>query len=157
MRMCHFWAQNNFFALNKFLLVKAIDITFIYLLALFIAENFKKILREDSDLWACTIFESKMVHLPQTRIFLEKKLLILFSSTYWPLSLCKIFKKIFQLIQNYEDVLSVLGPKWPICPNKIFFGKPINKSSKTLFLGHLCPMGIFSKKFSCHTQLYMGP
>ena len=89
--------------------------------------------------------------------FSGKKLLILFSSTYWPLSLCKIFKKIFQLIQNYEDVLSVLGPKWPICPNKIFFGKPINKSSKTLFLGHFCPMGIFSKKFSCHTQLYMGP
>ena len=102
----------------KFFLVKVINITFIYLLALFIA-----ILREDSDLWGCTIFGPKMVHLPQTRIFLEKINIIL--STYWPLSLCRILKKFFQLIQSYEDVPSVLDPKWPICPNKIFFGKTI--------------------------------
>ena len=34
------------------------------------------------------------------------------------------------------------------------------KSPKTMFLGHFrsfCPMGIFSKKSSCHTQLYMDP
>ena len=31
------------------------------------------------------------------------------------------------------------------------------ESSKTLFLGHFCPMGMFTKNFSSVTQLYMGP
>ena len=42
MRMCHFRAQNGPFVLNKFFLVQTIIITFIYLLALFIVQNFKK-------------------------------------------------------------------------------------------------------------------
>ena len=41
--------------------------------------KFKKILTADPELWGCTIFGPKMVHLPQ--IFFGK-LLILFSSTY---------------------------------------------------------------------------
>ena len=48
--------------------------------------------------------------------FLEKQL-IKFSCTYQPLSFCKIFKK----FQSYEDV-PFSGPKWPICPEQIFFG-----------------------------------
>ena len=43
MRMCHFWAQNGPFFLNKIFLVQTIVITFIYLLALFIVQNSKKI------------------------------------------------------------------------------------------------------------------
>ena len=31
------------------------------------------------------------------------------------------------------------------------------KSPKTMFLGHFCRMGIFSKKSSSVTQLYMAP
>ena len=55
----------------------------------------------------------------QTNIFWEK-IIILFSSTYWPLSLNNIFKKLLQWIQSYEDA-PFLGPKWSISPNEIFF------------------------------------
>ena len=45
MRMCHFRAQNDPFVLNKFFLVQTIIIIFIYLLPLFIVQNFKKFLQ----------------------------------------------------------------------------------------------------------------
>ena len=96
-----------------------------YLLAPFIVQNFKKFLRAAPGLWGCTISGPKIAHLLQTRIF-WKKSLILFSSTYWPLSLCKIFKNFLQWMQSYED-MSFLGPKWLICLKKNFFRKPINK------------------------------
>ena len=54
------------------------------------------------------------------------KLLISLSSTYQPLSLCKIKTKNYQRIQSYEEV-QFLGPKWPICPNDNFFRKPVNE------------------------------
>ena len=41
MRICHFWAQNYPFVLNKIFLVQTIITTFIYLMALFIVQNFK--------------------------------------------------------------------------------------------------------------------
>ena len=31
------------------------------------------------------------------------------------------------------------------------------KSPKTMFLGHFCPIGIFSKKSRCHTEIYKAP
>ena len=40
MRMCNFQTQNGPFVLNKIFLVPTIIITFIYLLALFIVQNF---------------------------------------------------------------------------------------------------------------------
>ena len=43
----------------------------------------------DPELWEWAICGSKVVHLPQTRTFWEKSL-ILFSSTYWLLSFFKI-------------------------------------------------------------------
>ena len=54
--MCHFWAQNGPFVLNKLFLVQTNAITFIYLLALFIVQNFKKIFQqilsyEDVQFW----------------------------------------------------------------------------------------------------------
>ena len=99
--MCHFQAQNYPFVPNKFFLLQTIIITFIYLLALFIVQNLKKILTADPELWGHTIFGPKIVYLPQTKLF-WKKSLISFSSTYWPFSLCKILKKFFQRIQSYE-------------------------------------------------------
>ena len=42
--MCHFWAHNDPFVMNKIFLVQTI-ITFIYLLALFIVQNLKKFLQ----------------------------------------------------------------------------------------------------------------
>ena len=54
--MCHFWAQHGPFVLNKIFLLQTIIITFINLLALFIVQNFKKILQwiqnyEDMPFW----------------------------------------------------------------------------------------------------------
>ena len=108
---------------NKIFFIKTISITFMYLFA-FIVQNFIKILEADPELPGCTIFGPKMVHLPQTRIFWENSLILSF--TYWPLLLCKIFKKFLEQIQSYEDA-PFLGPKWSICPNKNFFRKPVNK------------------------------
>ena len=45
MRICHFWAQNYPFVLNKIFLVQTIITTFIYLMALFIVQNFNKFLQ----------------------------------------------------------------------------------------------------------------
>ena len=57
MRICHFHAQNDSFVLNKHFLVQTITITFIYLLALFIVQNLKKLFQqiqsyEDVPFWA---------------------------------------------------------------------------------------------------------
>ena len=41
MRMCHFWAQNEPFVMNKKFLVQSIIITLIYLLAIFVVQNLK--------------------------------------------------------------------------------------------------------------------
>ena len=48
--MCHFWAQNGPFVLNKIYLVLTIIITFIYLLALFTVQNFKRNSYNDPEL-----------------------------------------------------------------------------------------------------------
>ena len=69
--MCHFWAQNTPICPDQIFLVQTIIITFIYLLALFIVQNLKKILTADPEFWGCAIFEPKMVHLPQTNLFLK--------------------------------------------------------------------------------------
>ena len=63
---------------------------------------------------------AKKIKLPD-EFFSKKKQLIRFSCTYWPLSFCKILKQFFGPIQSYEDV-PFSGPKWPICPEQIFFG-----------------------------------
>ena len=91
MRMCHFWVQNDPFSLNKKILVKTINITFIDLFTPFSVKIFFKILRVNPELWGWAIFGSKMAHLSQTRNFWEESL-ILISSIYWPLSLWQILK-----------------------------------------------------------------
>ena len=57
--MCHFWAQNGPFAMNKIFLVQTIIITFIYLLALFIVQNLKKILTVDPEFEAARFLDPK--------------------------------------------------------------------------------------------------
>ena len=117
--MCHFWAQNGPFVMNKIFLVQTIIITFIYLLGLFIVQNLKKFLK-----WIHSYEDAQFLDLKWS-ICLEQNFfwkLISFSSIYYPLSLCKILKKFFQRIQSYEDA-QFLGPKWPISPNENFFQK----------------------------------
>ena len=63
--------------MNKIFLVQIIT-TFIYLLALFIVQNLKKILTADLELWGCAIYGPKVVHLLQTNFFLEKIINIIF-------------------------------------------------------------------------------
>ena len=89
-----------------------------YLLAPFILQNFKKILRADPELWGCAIFGPKMAHLSWTNFFWYKPLLLL-SSTYWPFSLCKILK-IFTVDPQ------LWGCEWSFCPKQFFFWKIIN-------------------------------
>ena len=63
MKMFHFQVQNTPISSEQNFLVQTIIITFIYLLALFIGQNLKKILTADPELWVCTIFGHKMDHL----------------------------------------------------------------------------------------------
>ena len=53
-----------------------------YLLAPFIVQNFKKILRADPKLWGRTIFMPKTARLPGKRIFSENLLLNLVTFIY---------------------------------------------------------------------------
>ena len=55
------------------------------------------------------------------KIFRYKPVLLL-SSTCWPFSLCKIYKKFLQSIQSCEDA-PFLDPKWSICPKHFLGGK----------------------------------
>ena len=77
MRICHFWAQNGPFVLNKIFLVQAIIITFIYLSALFIVQNLKKSQRIQS--YEDAQFLSPNGPFPRMRIFPENLLMSLVS------------------------------------------------------------------------------
>ena len=122
--MHHFRAQSGSFASNNFFLKKIINIIFIYQLAPFILQNFKKMLRASPELWRCAIFGPRIPQFLLNKIFWYKPLLLL-SSTYWPFPLGKIFKKILQWILSYEDA-PYLGPKWSICPKQVLLWKILN-------------------------------
>ena len=119
--MCHFRTQNDPFVLNKFFLMQTIIITFIYLLALFIAQNFLKKFKADPELWEWTIFGPKMVHLPQ--FFLEKIINIIF------IYLLSIF-----ILQNFKIILTadpelwgctIFGPKIAHLPKMRIFSESL--------------------------------
>ena len=94
--------------------------TFIYLLAFFIVQNFKKILTANR-VMTMRHFWAKNGSFAPKKSFFWKKLLISFSSTYWPLSFCKTLKKFLEPIQSYEDV-PFSGPKYPNLSWTKFFG-----------------------------------
>ena len=106
--MCHFRTQNDPLVLNKFFLVQTIIITFIYLLALFIAQNLKKKIIADPELWGCAIFGPKMVHLPQ--IFFWKIINIILIYLLAPF-----------IVQNYKKILPANPELWGCA----FFGPRI--------------------------------
>ena len=78
MRMYHFGPKMVHLSWTKFFLVQTIIITFIYLLALFIVQNFQKILTVDPELWGCVIFGPKMVHLPQIFFWKIIKIILIY-------------------------------------------------------------------------------
>ena len=127
MRMCHFRAQNGPFVMNKIFLVQTIIITFIYLLTLFIVQNSKTILTADSELWGCTIFGPKMVHLPYTNFFWKIINVILIYL------LAPFIVQTFKNILLVDPVLlgcSTFGPKM-VHLTQFFFGKLLISFSST--------------------------
>ena len=82
--------------------------------------------------------------------FFWYKPVLLLSSTCQPFSLWKIYKKVLQRIQSYEDV-PFLGPKWSICPKQFFFGKLLISFSSTYQPLSLCKI---LKKFFQRIQSY---
>ena len=113
------------FVLNKNFLVQTIVITFIYLLALFIVENLKKLLKRIQN-YGDAPFLGPKLSICSKQTFFFGKLFLSFSSTFQPLHCAKLKKKFFQQIQSYEDV-QLLGPKWLISPNEIFFKKLVHE------------------------------
>ena len=123
MTICHFRAQNGSFVLKNFFFVQTITITFhFYLLALAIVQNSKKTSYNRSRVMTAHFLGPKWCICHK---FFWEKIINIISSTYWPFSLCKMFKKFLQQIQSYE-VPPFLVPKWPICPNENFFKKHVN-------------------------------
>ena len=113
MTMHHFWMQNTQIALKTIFFGNTIKILFVHLLAPFLVQNFKQIIRTEPELRQHIIFGTEMAQLPWMIIFWEN---------HWcnfdvPLCLfdCGKLKKSFEQIQSYE-------PKEPICP-KVFFSK----------------------------------
>ena len=92
-------------------------IFYMYLLAPFILQNFKKILRIDPELWGCAIFGLKMTICPE-QIFWVQTIIVTFIYLM-ALFIAQNFKKILLQIQNYEDA-PFLDPKWSIFPKQIF-------------------------------------
>ena len=105
MRMCHFWAQNGPFIMNKFFLIQTIIITFIYLLALFIVQNLIKILTADPELWGCTMGPKSLTQNgPFTQnkyFFLEKTIKIIFICLSAPF-----------IVQNFKKILTADPELW---------------------------------------------
>ena len=92
-----------------------------YLLASFVLQKLKKILRANPELRGCAIFGSKIAQFVLNNYFFWYKKLILFSSTYWSLSFYKILNKFLEPIQSYEDV-PFSDPKYSNLPWNFFLG-----------------------------------
>ena len=91
-----------------------------YLLAPFIPQNFKRILRADPELSESAIFGHKMADLSWTNFFWYKPLLLL-SSSCWTFSLSKIYKNFLQPIQIFEDKLRFWAQNGPFAPKQFVF------------------------------------
>ena len=84
--------------------------------------KFKKKIATDPELWRCTIFEPKVVHLPPKKNF--SKII-----TIIPIYLLAPFIAL-NFLQNSStrcDNMQFMRPKLSISPNKNFFRKPANE------------------------------
>ena len=93
-----------------------------YLLAPFILQNVKKILRADPELWGCAIFGTKMAHLSLTKIF-GTNYCYYFHLPIGPFH-CAKFEKILAVDPELWGC-TIFGPKMVHLP-QIFFWKIIN-------------------------------
>ena len=119
MRMCHFWNQNGPFVLNKSFLVQTTVITFIYLLTLFIVQNFEKILQQIQSYDDTLFFDPKWSICPKQNFF-------------WKIIIILVYLLALFIVQNLERVLpadpellgcAIFGSKMAHFPKWEYFQK----------------------------------
>ena len=108
----------------NFFLKKTTNKIFMYLLAPFILQTFKKILMADPELWGCAIFGPKWPTCHE-KIFFGTNHDYYFHLPNGPFHCAKFLKNLT------ADPDLTLGPKWSICPKQIFFGKLVISFSST--------------------------
>ena len=75
------------------------NVTFIYLMTLFIVQNLKIIFTADAELWKCAIFGSNMDHLPQTNFF-------------WKIIIILIYLLALFIVKNLKKLLPADPELW---------------------------------------------
>ena len=127
MGTCHFRGRNGPFVLNKSVLVQTIIITFIYLLALFIVQNFQKNSYSRSRVMRTRHFCVQNGPFDLNNFFLEKIMNIIFIYLLTPFIVKKILK-----ILTADPVLWRCATFWaienPFAKMRFFFRKPVNNS-----------------------------
>ena len=116
--MHHFWGPNSSFApiFLFFFLKKIINIIFIYLLAPFILQNFKKNSQSQSRVMRMCHFRAQNIPICPEQNFLVQTIIISFIYLL-ALFIGQNLKKILTADQRYENV-PFLGPNWSICPKQ---------------------------------------
>ena len=112
MKSHHFQVQYGLFAQDIFF-GKSINLIFMYLLASFIIQNFKKIIR--SKIMRTHHFQAQNGPSAPNDNFFWKTITIISMYLLVPF-----------IVQNFEKILwanPFLGPKWPACPETDFFQK----------------------------------
>ena len=106
--MCHFWTENTPICRDQIFLVQTIIITFIYLLALFIVQNFKKFLQRIQSYEDAPFLGPKWSICPKQK-FLEEIINIILIYLLAPF-----------IVQNFKKILpadpelwgcTIFGPK----------------------------------------------
>ena len=116
-RMCHFRAQNGPFVMIFFFGTKHyyyFDLT----IGPFHCAKFKNILTADPELWGYVIFGPKIVHLPQTKFFLE-----IINITLIYLLHPFILQNFWKTFPAYPELwgCAIFGPKMTHFPKWEFF------------------------------------
>ena len=117
--------HNSSFVLNKKFLVQTTVITFIYLLALFIVKNFKKILTTDPELWRYTIFGPKVLHFPQTIFFFLENYYHHSHLRISPFHCAKLKKN--SSSRSVMRICNLWVQNGPFPQIRMFFRKPVNQ------------------------------
>ena len=127
--MCHFRAQNDPFVLNNFFLVQTIIFTFIYLLVLFIVQNFKNCYSRSSVMRMCHFWAKNGPLAPNFFLKIINIILIYLLALF----IVQKFKKILPVDPELWGC-AIFGSKMAYFPKWEFFRKPVNESC----FFHLC-------------------
>ena len=134
MRVSHFQAQNGTFVMNNFFLVETIIITFIYLLALFIVQNFKKFLQWLQSYEDAPFLDPKWSICPKQIFF--RKIINIILIYLLPPFIVQHFK-ILPADQQLRGC-AIFGPKMDHFPKREFFSESLlMKPVKALFLSFM--------------------